>query len=367
MVVWCLLTFVPIRLVLGGGNYLPSRAWYLLCFIIPVFVLVGLLTSAFCVPLHADWATAGHLVFAIFYMQIDLCVARLLCGQAFGTWSLPALVAGKFSFLPQAANGDGMTPPGVPPLGRSAFELNGALFHEIFWNVFICQNCLRRGLPLVLALLAVPAVSCLVHAITSNVNTGLRCLPNFVWVALSYHASGSVLVPALVHGMWYFLDAKLCFALKTLKREWDIHDRADEKATPSWDTTCSVGLLLVLVFYVPLNVLTSMNPGLTSVAGLQRMEACSTQLHVEMPKQAIEQALACLIVVQLLVGAATWGTVRAGMDVLERSGDLSENGVKTVVDAVRDYNRDFGLFSFGEGAGGCKLTGRGDDHEGSVA
>ncbi|CAE8633115.1 unnamed protein product [Polarella glacialis] len=332
----CLVVFVPLRLCLGGANYLPSRAWYLLCFIIPAFVLAGLASSAFCVPIQADWQTLLHLMAALVYMQLDLCVARLLCSpsSSCADWSLPQLVLSKLSCRP--ARLDGLSPPGLLPVARSLFELNGALFHEIFWNIFICQNCLNRGLPLPVALLAVPAASCLVHGIVSNINTGVRCLPNFLWVALSFHASGSVLPPALIHAMWYFLEAKLCFSLKTLKRDWDFAERKDECTTPPWDRTCSVGLALVLMFYLPLNVLVSLRPELHSPwmeepGGCQFIEA-----FPHLPNR-VNCSLLGLGFLQLFLGWWTWGTARAGMEVLAQSGDLTEAGVEAVAIAVEDY------------------------------
>lgn len=325
----CVATFLPLRLALGGGNYLPSRPWYLLCLIIPGYVVLGVAVGAFCVPASLDAVVIAHIGVALLYTQLDLCVARRLVGSGFGSWSLPALLWDKMSVNPHHEVPDGIVVPGIVPLARSCFELNGALMHEIFWNVFICQNCIFWGAPAPLAILAVPASSCLVHAITSNINQGIRCLPNFMWVALAFHASGSVLVPGFIHALWYFTDAKMCFALKTMKREWDVGQRAGEVSTPPWDSSCTIGLVLVLCVYVPLSAL-----AWRSEAGWDYLDSCS---YVQPPGRSVEWALCIAGTLQVVMGFATWGPVRAGMDVLEETGDLSEKGVQAVQDAVQSY------------------------------
>jgi len=340
LVIWCLLAFVPLRLLLGGANYLPSRPWYLLCFIIPMFVVLGLLSGVFKVPLEFDTPTAFHVVAALVYMQLDLCVARWWVGPSFGTWNLPWLVATKLSPIP--ATLDGLSPPGTPPIARSVFELNGALFHEIFWNVCICQNFIDHGFPWILALLAVPLSSGLVHGIVSNVNTGIRCFPNFLWVALAYHASGSVLPPAIIHAMWYVLEAKLCFSLKSVKRNWDVDDREDETETPPWDATSTLGLLLIVGFYTPLTILTSLYPQLRSLEGLHH--AASGVHPGRLPvHDPLEKVLCILGLVQIGLGAATWELVRSGMDVLAEKGDLTDDGIDEIKATVDRFVEEHGL------------------------
>lgn len=334
IVAWCLVAFVPLRYALGGANYLPSAAWYGLCFVIPAFVLIGVGSGAFCVPLQADTATLFHVGATLVYLQLDLCVSRWLVGPEFGDCTVPGMVLPKLN--PCAGDRlDGLLPPGMPPLARSLFEFNGALFHEIFWNVFICQNCLQQGLPLPVALLAVPAVSCLVHGIVSNFQTGVRCFPNFIWVALAYHASGSVVPPALIHAMWYFLDAKLCFSLGTMKRNWDAESRKTECGTPPWDRTCSIAVLLILAFYGPLNLMSHSYPHLRSSQGIARaLDGCSNIGHA--PQSTIERGLLIAGSLQLFLGAATWRVIRAGMAVVAESGDFTDEGMEAMADAVAE-------------------------------
>jgi len=317
IIFWCLLVFVPARFALGGASYLPSRAWYFLCFVIPAFVALGLGSGSFCVPLRLDAPTAFHVVALALYLQIDLSVSRWVVGPTLGTWSLLSLVKRKVSCWPE------LSPLGfAPPLARTLFEFNGALAHEIFWNIFICQNFLHCGLPAPLALLAVPAVSCLVHAITSNLNVGLRCFPNFIWVALAYHASGSVLPPALIHALWYVLDAKLVFLLTNVKREWDFEARVGECGTPSWDKTCTLGTALILLFYVPLNLLSYWYPELRSDGGLQHeMRSVHPGFF---PAFFLERSLVALCLIQLLLGMVTLRQVLPELDRIALTGDFRE-------------------------------------------
>ena len=74
---------------------------------------------------------------------------------------------------------------GMPAAGRGLFEFNGALLHEVFWNVFICQNFIDHGFSAAVSIIMVPIVSCVVHGFTSNFNQGYRCFPQFLWVALN--------------------------------------------------------------------------------------------------------------------------------------------------------------------------------------
>jgi len=315
VVAWCILVFAPLRLAVGGANYLPSRAWYMLCFIIPCFVLAGILPSAFCIPLWADPATGIHLIAALVYIQLDLLVVRFfLMGPEISTFGLPCLLWDKFSFLPQTL--DGLTPPGVPPLARAAFELNGSLLHEIFWNVFVCQNCIDHGLPRARG----PGHPCRARR-------------------LLYHASGSVLVPGLIHAMWYLTEAKLSFALRSTKRNWDADERTAEAGTPPWDRTCTVGVILIVSFYVPLNIVSHMHADvLRSGEGLLHAEAgCRAG---ELPRYWIERVLILAGLVQVAVGVLTWGQVRAGMDLIAETGDLTDRGIEAVAGAMERYNQE---------------------------
>ena len=118
--------------------------------------------------------------------------------------------------------------------------------HEVFFNVCICQNLLDRGWPAPAAICFVPFVSCVLHAITSNVRQGIRCAPLFFWVALSYHASGSVIVPGLIHTLWYMTDSKITVAMGTMKRDWDFEARRNETQTPPWDLAWWVGFANII-------------------------------------------------------------------------------------------------------------------------
>eukprot|EP00639_Heterosigma_akashiwo_P010349 CAMPEP_0206361162 /NCGR_PEP_ID=MMETSP0294-20121207/180_1 /ASSEMBLY_ACC=CAM_ASM_000327 /TAXON_ID=39354 /ORGANISM="Heterosigma akashiwo, Strain CCMP2393" /LENGTH=172 /DNA_ID=CAMNT_0053805959 /DNA_START=370 /DNA_END=885 /DNA_ORIENTATION=- len=138
---------------------------------------------------------------------------------------------------------------GSPALVRAIFEFNGALLHEVFWNVSICQNFINNGYEPALAILMVPTLSSVVHGLTCNWVQGYRCFPQFLWVALSYHASQNVLVPGLVHALWYFSDGNLLVLLSLFKRDWDAAARAGERRTPHADRPALAGLALIVLFY----------------------------------------------------------------------------------------------------------------------
>lgn len=82
-----LLFFSLIRIWLGGAPYLPSRAWYALCFFIPVpFLAVGIGAGGMCAPLKIqsyggiipflDWQTCLHLLLVLAYCQLDLWIGK---------------------------------------------------------------------------------------------------------------------------------------------------------------------------------------------------------------------------------------------------------------------------------------------------
>ena len=63
---------------------------------------------------------------------VSASVSGAVSGAAhhqWGSYSLVSVVGKKFALEPQLGDG-GLFPP-----ARAAFELNGALLHEIFWNV----------------------------------------------------------------------------------------------------------------------------------------------------------------------------------------------------------------------------------------
>ena len=78
---------------------------------------------------------------------------------------------------------------------------------------------------------------------------GVRCLPQFTWVALAYHASGSVAPPALIHALWYLCDGKFVALLSTFKRDWDVHLRAGETGTTWPDLEWWLGWAFVVAVY----------------------------------------------------------------------------------------------------------------------
>ena len=39
--VTCAILFTAVRLIFGGANYLASKAWFALCVLLPVFVLIS--------------------------------------------------------------------------------------------------------------------------------------------------------------------------------------------------------------------------------------------------------------------------------------------------------------------------------------
>jgi len=322
----------------GGSNYMVGRCWYHFCYIVPLMVAAGLFPAVWKVPVHADAATAFHVGYAVVYFQTDLAVARWLCGPKFGHWSLPALTLPKLDPRPWV-NLDGMS-PGVPPLVRSCFEFNAALTHELFWNICFAENCVEHGLPELLALCTVPVASCVFHAVCSNVWTGIRCFPNFVLVALMYHASASIVPPMFAHAMWYFLDGKVCSVLKWFKHDWDIADRVEEKSTPPWDTTMFVGLALVLVFYVPLNVLVHYVPALKSSNGFSH--AAGYKLG-ELPTHWVEQVMIALCLLQATALASTWTIARSGMDILADNGEYTTESIEVFRAATEKRAEELGF------------------------
>lgn len=311
--------YALLRLWWGGSNYLPGKVWYALCFIIPCFVAFSTVTGALCIPIRLDLPTLLHLAAALLYMQIDLLVARWLCGaEYFGSANAFGLFLSKiFTVTPQIGDG------GVPPLLRSVFEFNGALLHEIFWNLCICQGFINQGWPDAAAIFIIPVISCAMHAVTSNFMEGLRCAPQFCWVALAYHASGSVLPSGFIHAMWYMTDGKLLVNLATVKRDWDYVSRteAGEFMTPPPDKPFFFGWLCILVYYGALNVLVECFPALRSVD--PHVARCS---YGAFPENVAERIILGGFCFQILLGVAGWNTVRAAMDTLAENGDATTNG-----------------------------------------
>mmetsp|Transcript_49516 Transcript_49516/g.115837 ORF Transcript_49516/g.115837 Transcript_49516/m.115837 type:complete len:386 (+) Transcript_49516:179-1336(+) len=307
-----------LRQVWGGSNYLPGKVWYALCYIIPAFVAVGIVAGTVCVPLRLDWPTFFHVGAAWLWMQMDLWIARWLCGaEHFGSSNAFGLFFSKLTLTPQLGDG------GVPPVGRSFVEFNGALMHEIFWNICICQNFINWGWPPALAIMAVPALSCVTHAVTSNVMEGIRCAPQFCWVALAYHASGSVLPCGFIHAMWYMTDGKLLVNLATFRRDWDWEKRRGETMTPPPDSPFYLGWVCILSYYGALTALAHFLP----------------QFRSEPPADCSSwRAVDCIVLVgfvfQIVMGVVTWSTVRVAMDMFAETGDVTTNGLVRAENAV---------------------------------
>eukprot|EP00928_Gymnodinium_smaydae_P050753 TRINITY_DN34314_c0_g1_i1.p1 TRINITY_DN34314_c0_g1~~TRINITY_DN34314_c0_g1_i1.p1 ORF type:complete len:385 (-),score=43.76 TRINITY_DN34314_c0_g1_i1:90-1244(-) len=322
-----LLVFGALRAIWGSSNYLPAKAWYALCFIIPVFVAAGVLIGAFCVPIQLDAPTAFHLLATLVYMQLDLLVAKILCGaEYFGSANVACLFASKLRLTP------GVGDAGAPPLLRSIVEFNGALLHEIFWNVLICQNFIDWGWSVPVAIMAVPLISCAVHALTSNMVVGIRCAPQFCWVALAYHASGSVLPAGLIHAMWYMMDGKFLVTLSTFKRDWDYEDRVEESSAPLPDRPFYIGWAFILAYYAILNVFVESFPQFRSLD--HHVGRCR---FGRFPAHDIEWIVLGCVCFQTVVGIATWGPVRAAMDILADTGDLTTNGLIRAENAALAY------------------------------
>jgi len=272
--------FIFIRFLFGGAPYLASRAWYALCILIPFpFVAVGVGFGGICVPdvdlnfVSSDQGlrTVLHLLNVVLYCQVDLLICRWWMKKSYpkafqhfeaedgamgeeneddSPRALPEINFSSISrqnkifgdvniltilwknFHPTKAHNPICF--GFPALGRSLFEFNGAMLHEIFWNLFICENFIHGGTSAFYAIAAVPMMSCIVHGITSNVVCGLRCFPQFLWVALAFHASGgSFLVPSLIHAMWYLTDGKLLCLVNLHKHAWDKEERKSETQNPN--------------------------------------------------------------------------------------------------------------------------------------
>jgi hypothetical protein len=268
-----------------------------------------------------------HVLAALAYMQFDLLVARWYCGaEHFGSVNAPGLMLSKLALTPKLGDG------GMPSLFRSFAEFNGALLHEIFWNLCICQNFIDRGWSVPAAIAAVPLISCAVHAVTSNVMVGIRCAPQFCWVAMAYHASGSVLPPGFIHAMWYITDGKLLVNLATLKRDWDFHERREEHMTPPPDRPFFFGWLCILSYYGVLNALAERYPSLRSVD--PHVSHCRLGSG---PAGAVEWLVMVGFCIQIVGGIATWNAVRAGMDILAETGDATTNGFVRVENALASY------------------------------
>mmetsp|Transcript_2078 Transcript_2078/g.3500 ORF Transcript_2078/g.3500 Transcript_2078/m.3500 type:complete len:386 (+) Transcript_2078:147-1304(+) len=307
-----------LRLKWGGSNYLPGKVWYALCFIIPAFVAFGIVAGTVCVPLRLDWPTLFHIGAAWLWMQADLRIARWLCGaEHFGSANAFGMFFKKLTLTPQLGDG------GVPPLGRSFVEFNGALMHEIFWNICICQNFIDWGWPTELAIMAVPALSCATHAVTSNVMEGIRCAPQFCWVALAYHASGSVLPCGFIHAMWYMTDGKLLVNLATFRRDWDWEKRKNESMTPPPDSPFYVGWMCILCYYGALTALVHFVPQLRS----EPPHGCSSW-------RVVDWIVLVGFVFQIGMGVLTWNTVRVAMDMFAETGDVTTNGLIRAENAV---------------------------------
>ncbi|CAM9756302.1 unnamed protein product, partial [Heterosigma akashiwo] len=222
------LFFSLVRCIFGGAPYLPSRAWYALCMFIPFpFVAVGAGLGVQCVPISFDWQVVFHITMVFLYCQIDLTIGERMIKRKYGPdvqFSANILKFLLENFHPTKCRSP--MDAGSPALVRAIFEFNGALLHEVFWNVSICQNFINNGYEPALAILMVPTLSSVVHGLTCNWVQGYRCFPQFLWVALSYHASQNVLVPGLVHALWYFSDGNLLVLLSLFKRDWDAAARA---------------------------------------------------------------------------------------------------------------------------------------------
>jgi len=293
---------------LGGANYLPSQAWQALCCIIPGLVVLGLLSSAFCAPIQLDWATAFHVLVTLCYFQLDLGLGRLLTGSHYGEICVPWMVFRELSPFPStssstlAAKIKGKVPTPAfakAPLFDFLIDLVSVTAHEIFWNIFICQNCLNYGMPVIVSILAVPTASCIVHGIVTSTNVGLRMFPQFLQVAMAYYASGSVIPPALIHHFWYLLDQKPLAVVKQAKREWDIEERRLEVSLSPWDHYSSTSLILTLFFYSPLIMLIHRFPALRSVG----VASCHAG---QFPKHAVDWILVVLFSLRILMLIQQW-------------------------------------------------------------
>ncbi|CAD7922317.1 unnamed protein product [Amoebophrya sp. A120] len=358
--------FAYVRFVLGGAPYLCSRAWYAFCLLVPFpFLFLGIGLGGICVPLDFDIPTAVHLGLVLLYCQIDLLVSRFLVLRDFASRPSGATADGQ-----ESTNAELLRPSrehvsaqfgsinvvkimlenlhplrsrtpldlGSPALLRGCFEFNGALLHEVFWNVFICQNFLNHKYPPYLAIALVPVLSCVVHGIVCNWVSGYRCFPQFLWVVLAYHASGgSVLIPGLIHACWYFMDGRLLCVINIFKAEWDLENRKEETFTPHADKYWWLSIVLISGFYAMVSFV-----AIPFGEKYFRMPLTSPEEHAD-PETAcrynelnmwpfgknsklysFDTFLVYASGVQILFGAATWRMVRTGMDVIEKSGELTK-------------------------------------------
>lgn len=347
------LFFIVERWIFGTAPYLCSRAWYALVMFIPFpFVAFGAGFGGMCVPFRLDWQTGFHCLVVLLYCQIDLFLTRRMVAEQYAKEGGPSVqeVKDLFDGKEQSINvfyilfknfhpceARGPMDLGMPSIVRGVFEFNGAMLHEIWWNIFICQNFIDNGFPWYIAILAVPTFSCLVHGITSNWIVGYRCFPQFLWTALAYHASGSVLVPGLIHSMWYFGDARQSFLLTLSKHEWDKEDRKDEEMCPHADKYFFYGLAWVAIYYAGVNYLVHMQfPWLKSHD--PHIDQCPYGEFIppfgwNRPLISFEGFLFFASLGQFIAGFATWKLVRAGMDETELDGDMTEEGKQRFADS----------------------------------
>ena len=64
-----------------------------------------------------------------------------------------------------------------------------------------------------------------------------------------------VLVPTLIHAMWYMAEGRLLFALTNFKSEWDAPLRQNEPCTPHADRYWFTGFVLISLAYGALNLM----------------------------------------------------------------------------------------------------------------
>eukprot|EP00391_Amoebophrya_sp_Ameob2_P011601 CAMPEP_0178994180 /NCGR_PEP_ID=MMETSP0795-20121207/7129_1 /TAXON_ID=88552 /ORGANISM="Amoebophrya sp., Strain Ameob2" /LENGTH=464 /DNA_ID=CAMNT_0020686349 /DNA_START=64 /DNA_END=1458 /DNA_ORIENTATION=- len=351
--------FSIVRLWLGGAPYLCSAAWYGFCLMIPFpFLFFGIGLGGVCVPFQFDLPTAFHCVLVLVYCQVDLFVARFMVRREFpaeqeerqskfGSINVLKIMADNLHPLKPRTPLD----MGAPALLRGVFEFNGALMHEVYWNVFICQNFLKHQYSEPVAILLVPVLSCLVHGIVCNYVSGYRCFPQFLWVVLAYHASGgSVLIPGLVHATWYFMDGRLLCVLNIFKQEWDVDTRKNETRTPHADKYWLASIGLICAFYA--GVVYAVVPALEKAT----MRRWTSTLPHEASAEAdtchynsfsiypfgahtrllsFDTFLVYASFLQILFGALTWRMVRSGMDVIEISGELTKSSKQEWADLMQ--------------------------------
>lgn len=342
MTLYMVVIFVPIRLAIGGGNYMATWAWLLLCMVIPLLTAVGMGVSAFCIPLSFDWQTLMHLCITLAFFQIDLAVSRfLIVGPDLGSWSAIGLLCSKLNPCIVEHNILYAVESGPVPLLKTLVEWNGVLFHEIWWNVFICHNWLSHGAPLPLAVLSVPLNSCLVHAVVSSLSAGVRCFPIFLHVALAFHASGSILVPALIHLSWYSLEFKSTYHLWTMKRDWNVWARKDEEVVPAWDAGCTASMALILAYYLPLVHVTQTYPWLLSSAGIAHMANACHPVHF--PRFTMEQVLTVLATLQFVGGMVVFALTKNLLTFWGHTGHMAKVPYEEVHGVDFFHHRRYGF------------------------